>query len=221
MSMLADRPTTNTPNGPKGTKLPTGRSVIYNPSAEELQELTSRMPNAKKTSFGNYNVQTSVTSRSVGSTYIIDDDPSKHTGQTIGREEAERVAKLQDEYIGQADMLIVDGYIGNDPEHRSKARLYIEQANANIAGMQRQLYFEADAPAAGWDPEFVIIYTPNLAMPGYPDDRLISVDLESGITRVLNSDYFGESKKGGLRMWNAKVYEAGGLAMHAGCKRRA
>ena len=77
MSMLADRPTTNTPNGPKGTKLPTGRSVIYNPSAEELQELTSRMPNAKKTSFGNYNVQTSVTSRSVGSTYIIDDDPSK------------------------------------------------------------------------------------------------------------------------------------------------
>lgn len=218
MSMLADRPTTNTPNGPKGTKLPTGRSVIYNPSAEELQELTSRMPNAKKTSFGNYNVQTSVTSRSVGSTYIIDDDPSKHTGQTIGREEAERVAKLQDEYIGQADMLIVDGYIGNDPEHRSKARLYIEQANANIAGMQRQLYFEADAPAAGWDPEFVIIYTPNLAMPGYPDDRLISVDLESGITRVLNSDYFGESKKGGLRMWNAKVYEAGGLAMHAGCK---
>ncbi len=63
-----------------------------------------------------------------------------------------------------------------------------------------------------------MIYTPNLPMPGYPDDRLISVDLEAGVTRVMNSDYFGESKKGGLRMWNAKVFHAGGLAMHAGCK---
>jgi phosphoenolpyruvate carboxykinase (ATP) len=44
------------------------------------------------------------------------------------------------------------------------------------------------------------------------------VDLEAGITRVLNSDYFGESKKGGLRMWNKKVYDLGGLALHAGCK---
>ena len=64
-----------------------------------------------------------------------------------------------------------------------------------------------------------MIYTPNLEAPGYPDDRLIAVDLEHGVTRVLNSDYFGESKKGGLRMWNAKlVYDRGGLALHAGCK---
>jgi phosphoenolpyruvate carboxykinase (ATP) len=35
---------------------------------------------------------------------------------------------------------------------------------------------------------------------------------------VLNSDYFGESKKGGLRMWNNIVYDRGGLALHAGCK---
>jgi phosphoenolpyruvate carboxykinase (ATP) len=42
--------------------------------------------------------------------------------------------------------------------------------------------------------------------------------LDEGVTRVMNSDYFGESKKGGLRMWNRLVYDAGGLAMHAGCK---
>jgi phosphoenolpyruvate carboxykinase (ATP) len=47
---------------------------------------------------------------------------------------------------------------------------------------------------------------------------VIAVDLEHGVTRVLNSDYFGESKKGGLRMWNVIVYERGGLALHAGCK---
>ncbi|MGH2667861.1 MAG: phosphoenolpyruvate carboxykinase (ATP), partial [bacterium] len=103
-------------------------------------------------------------------------------------------------------------------EYRSRARLYIETANANIAGMQQQLYFPPDRLAADWVPELVIVFTPNLPMPGYQDDRVIAVDLDAGITRVLNSDYFGESKKGGLRMWNAKVYAAGGLAMHAGCK---
>ncbi|HET6347215.1 MAG TPA: phosphoenolpyruvate carboxykinase (ATP), partial [Myxococcota bacterium] len=72
--------------------------------------------------------------------------------------------------------------------------------------------------AHDWDPELVMIYTPNLPMPRYTDDRLISVDLESGISRVFNSDYFGESKKGGLRMWNKVIYDKGGLAMHAGCK---
>ena len=35
---------------------------------------------------------------------------------------------------------------------------------------------------------------------------------------MLNSDYFGESKKGGLRMWNNIVYDRGGLSLHAGCK---
>ena len=70
----------------------------------------------------------------------------------------------------------------------------------------------------GAEPEVQVIYTPGLAAPGYPDDRLIAVDLDNYVTRVLNSDYFGESKKGGLRMWNDIVYGKGGLALHAGLK---
>ncbi len=204
--------------GPHGTRLPAARSVRYNPAPSELQELTSRMPQARHTSFGNYNVQTRVTSRSKGSTYLVTDDPSLTTGQAISRMEGERAAHLQDEYIATRPMLVIDGYIGNEPEHRARARLYIEESNANIAGMQAQLYFPPDAPADEWEPELVMIYTPNLPMPDYPSDRLIAVDLEAGVTRVFNSDYFGESKKGGLRMWNDRVFTAGGLAMHAGCK---
>ena len=204
--------------GPRGMRLPPARSVRYNPTAAELQELTSRMPQARRTSFGNYNVQTRATSRSAGSTYLVTDDPSITTGKSISVEEGGRVAALQAGYIADRDMLVVDGYIGNDPQYRTRVRLYIEEANANIAGMQQQLYFPPDAPAHDWDPELVMIYTPNLPIPGYPDDRLISVNLDEGISRVFNSDYFGESKKGGLRMWNALVFERGGLAMHAGCK---
>jgi phosphoenolpyruvate carboxykinase (ATP) len=220
MSMLADR-TSAPPLAPNGAHLPAGASVRYNPSAGELQELTARMPNARRTSFGNYNVQTRATSRSAGSTYIVTDDPSVTTGKTITRSEYERVARLQDAYIAEQAMVIVDGYIGNDPAHRSRARLYVEEAAANVAGMQRQLYFPPDPDDAtdiAWEPELVMIYTPNLPMPGYPEERLIAVDLTAGISRVFNSDYFGESKKGGLRMWNDRIYREGGLAMHAGCK---
>ncbi len=204
--------------GPGGVRLPAARLVRYNPAAAQLQERTSHMPQARRTSFGNFNVQTRVTSRSVGSTYLVTDDPSVTTGQAISTTDARRVASVQAEYIAGQEMVVIDGYIGNDPEHRARARLYVEAANANIAGMQAQLFFPADAPAHDWDPQLVVIYTPNLPMPGFPDDRVITVDLEAGITRVCNSDYFGESKKGGLRMWNALVYASGGLAMHAGCK---
>src|SRR5438445_658423 len=50
-------------------------------------------------------------------------------------------------------------------------------------------------------------------------DAFTRVDARStASTYVLTSDYFGESKKGGLRMWNKIVYDKGGLPMHAGAK---
>ncbi|HEY2704794.1 MAG TPA: phosphoenolpyruvate carboxykinase [Candidatus Dormibacteraeota bacterium] len=202
----------------RGTSLPAAKSIRWNPSPEELRELTASMANARSTAFGNYNVGTRVVARSKASTYVVTDHPEKHSDQTIPRAEGERIAAMQDAYIAGQDMLVIDGYIGNDPDHRVAARLYIEAANANIAGMQQALYFSAEDAGPDFQPRLTVIYTPNLQAPGYPSDRVIAVDLDAGVTRVLNSDYFGESKKGGLRMWNALTYERGGLAMHAGCK---
>ncbi len=194
-------------------------SVDWNPSAERLRELTEKMPNSQITEFGNVVVKAKVDSRSSRSTFIVDDSTNA-TKQTIIRDEYNRVAAEQDAYITGQHVIVVDGYIGSDAEFRTKARLIMEAANANIAGMQRQLYYPVgeDHDPATWEPDTTVIYTPNLAAPGYPDDRLIAVDLNANITRVLNSDYFGESKKGGLRMWNNIVFERGGLALHAGCK---
>jgi phosphoenolpyruvate carboxykinase (ATP) len=190
--------------------------IFDNPSPEELRAFTEEMPNSRVTEFGNLNVQTSAVSRSAGSTYVVSDDPEITSGQTITRREFERIARMQDEYIAGRDMVVVDGFIGNVEGFRTRARLTIEKANANIAGMQQKLYYEGGS--GNRDPEVQVIYTPNLTASGYPDDRLIAVDLEGGVTRILNSDYFGESKKGGLRMWNTIVYDRGGLALHAGCK---
>jgi len=194
------------------------RNVLFRPAPEELRRLTEQMPNCRATRYGNVNVQTRVASRSKSSTFVVTDEPGRHSGLTMSRSEGERMARLQDEYIASRDMLVVDGYIGNDPAFRTPTRLIIEAANANIAAMQQILYYPLDRPEAPFDPELTVIYTPNLVAAGFPSERLIAVDLERRITRVFNSDYFGESKKGGLRMWNKLVYDRGGLAMHAGCK---
>ncbi|HEY6468313.1 MAG TPA: phosphoenolpyruvate carboxykinase [Candidatus Dormibacteraeota bacterium] len=200
------------------SNLPAARNIRWNPSPAELRELTSRMPNARHTEYDNYNVQTRVVSRSKASTYVVTDRPEEHSDQTMSRADGQKIADSQDAYIRDQDMLVIDGYIGNDSDHRVAARLYIEAANANIAGMQRWLYFDPENPGPDFAPVLTVIYTPNLEAPGYPNDRVIAVDLEAGVTRVLNSDYFGESKKGGLRMWNKLTYDQGGLSLHAGCK---
>jgi phosphoenolpyruvate carboxykinase (ATP) len=195
------------------------KEIIWNPKPEQLRELTEKMPNTRVTKHKNTNTKTRVDSRSKLSTYVVTDSPERHDSLTITREEYARVSKIQDEYIRGCQMVVVDGYIGNDLEFRVPARLIIERSNANVAGMQQHLYYPpTETELASFDPHLTIIYTPNLEMKGYPSDRLIAVDLDNGITRVFNSDYFGESKKGGLRMWNQMVYDRGGLALHAGCK---
>ncbi len=176
--------------------------------------MTAEMANAHPTAVGNLDVLTRVDSRSTASTYIVSDAPI-HGLQTMSRADYDAIADRQEEYLREQEMIVIDGDISNAPEVRTPARLIVERRNANVAGMQKHLYFERSAAA---EPAVTVIDTPNLTAPGYPNDRCIAVDLDNGVTRVLNSDYFGESKKGGLRMWNKIVYDIGGLAMHAGAK---
>ncbi|HHC09051.1 MAG TPA: phosphoenolpyruvate carboxykinase [Actinobacteria bacterium] len=214
-------------------KLPHAASVAKNPSQERLREWAlAYLPRVTVTEFGNLNYMAEVTARLAQSTFFVaEDEPFKNS---ISRADYERWAALQDAYIADKDMILIEGYIGPDPEFRTGCRLYIERTQANIPAMQQQLYFPKDDD---WTPEFTVIYTPGLradveaidpelmvwedesplASPS-PDDKLILVDLDNYVTRVLGSDYFGESKMGGLRMWNHLVYEAGGLALHSGLK---
>jgi phosphoenolpyruvate carboxykinase (ATP) len=195
-------------------RLPKAARVIDNPRPDELKAIVAEMPNARRTRYGNLNVQTHVLARSKRSTFVVTDEPDGQN-QSLPREVGAKWAAVQDAYIAGQEMVRIDGFIGGCPDFRVPARLYVERRNANIAAMQQQLYFEREDDA---EPELTVIYTPNLTAPGFPDDRLITVDLDQGVTRVFNSDYFGESKKGGLRMWNRLVYERGGLPLHAGAK---
>jgi len=200
------------------TEIPRAKSIRRGPTQAELRAFTAAMPTARHTAYDNYNVQTKVLARSTESTYIVTDDPASTSSKTISRAEGLRVKELQERHLLDRDILVVEGYIGNDEDFRCPARLVMDRAWANIAGMQDHLLFRGETVGEDFEPWFTVIYTPGLKADGYPQDRLIAVDLEEGVTRVLNSDYFGESKKGLLRMWNRLVYERGGLALHAGCK---
>src|SRR5438034_3647650 len=112
------------------------KSVLWNPAPEQLRRFTEEMPNCRRTEFGNVNVATRVVSRSKGSTFVATDTPEHHSDQTISRAELDRMAKIQNDYIKTRDILVIEGFIGNDPEFRTAARLIIEKANANIAAMQ-------------------------------------------------------------------------------------
>jgi phosphoenolpyruvate carboxykinase (ATP) len=194
--------------------LPPARSVVVNPTQEQMRSwVLEHMPRITETEFGNLNYQAEVTARLAHSTFFIADEEIHQN--RMGRAEYESWASVQDEYIADKDMILIEGYIGPDPSFRTGAALYMERSNANIPAMQQQLYFPRDDD---WSREFSVVYTPGLRAPGKPDERLILVDLDNYVTRVIGSDYFGESKMGGLRMWNHLVYQRGGLALHSGLK---
>ncbi|MFA9429757.1 phosphoenolpyruvate carboxykinase [Egicoccus sp. AB-alg2] len=195
-------------------ELPKAKSVAVNPTQAELREwVLEYMPRVTETEFGNLNYQARILARLTPSTFFVSDEPTGK--QVMPRAEAQEWAAKQDAYIADQDMVLIEGYIGPDPAFRTGSRVYMEKANSNVPAMQQQLYFPRDED---WTPEFTVIYTPGLRVPEHHEECLILVDLDNYVTRVFGSDYFGESKMGGLRMWNKLVYDRGGLAMHSGAK---
>ena len=195
--------------------------VYPNPTQEQFRALAlEHTPNMVRTDRGSLNNVASIAkARSAANTYVIAEDPAKHTSKTLSPADARRYIEAQEAYLRTHELVRVDGYIGNHPESRVRATLWMTVEGANVAAMQQILYFPPEpAELADWSPEFQVIYTPGLAAEGQDKGRLILVDVERYVTRVMGSDYFGESKKGGLRMLNARVFRAGGLVLHAGAK---
>ena len=195
-------------------ELPKAKSVAVNPTQDEMRAWALEyLDDARLTEFGNVNYTARIKARQAPSTFFVSDEP---TGKpTKPRAFYDEWAARQDAHVADLDMILIEGYIGPDPDFRTGCRLFMEKTQANIPGMQQQLYFPVDEL---YEPEFTVIYTPTLRTPEFGEDCLILVDLDNYVTRVLGSDYFGESKMGGLRMWNRLVYDRGGLAMHSGAK---
>ena len=202
---------------------------IENPSQEELRELTLKYtPAVLKTAYGNLNKITRNKARMAKYTYVIaeEKDKDKYSHKIIGPEKAEKLIHIQKQYIeNNLPFLIeVDGYIGNEYGKAVPVQWLYSPAGANVAGMQQVLAFPREMVEPDeelkqpFKPLFRIVFTPELFLDDMPGRQAIIVDLERYITYVIGADYFGESKKGALRMLNHYVYSRGGLVLHAGAK---
>ena len=197
---------------------------IENPSQAELKELAlAHTPCVQKTAVGSINKVTRNKARMAKYTYIIDTQ-DRWSHQIIDPDKARGLIERQAKYIADKGKLIaIDGYSGLGGGAFGTTWLYTIEG-ANIAGMQQILAFprsDAESPeqlAQPFHPTFRLIYTPDLFLDDMPGRQAIIVDMESFTTHVIGADYFGESKKGVLRMLNHFVYQKGGLVLHAGAK---
>ena len=124
-------------------QLPAAKSVSVNPTQDEMRAWTLEfMPRIIVTEFDNLSYEAEVTARLARSTFFIAEEEIFQN--RMSRVEADEWAAKQDAYIADKEMILIEGYIGPDPDFQTGARLFMEKTQANIPAMQQQLYFPKD-----------------------------------------------------------------------------
>ncbi len=201
-------------------------SYIENPTQDELRLLTLKhTPAVIKTKQGSLVKVSRNKNRVAKYTYVIGnkEDASKRSMQLIDPSIAKDLIKRQAAYIQhKGELIAIDGYLGIGKRAVGVQWLYTLEG-ANIAGMQQTLSFPREQVEGGkihapFQPTLRVIYTPDFSVDEMPGRQAVLVDLENWTTYIMGPDYFGESKKGALRMLNEWVYQKGGMVLHAGAK---
>jgi len=223
----ADRPQSSGPAGSPGNARPFAVRYLENPSQDELRALAlEHTPSVLKTRQGSIVKVSRNKNRVAKYTYVVatPEEAKAFNIAPIDPAKARELIARQAEYIKSKGALIaIDGYLGLGPRAVGVEWLYSLEG-ANIAGMQQCLAFprravEGDAFASKpFKPSLRIVYTPDLFLEDMPGKQAILVDLSTWTTYIMGADYFGESKKGALRMLNDFVYRQNGLVLHAGAK---
>ncbi len=172
----------------------------------------------RKTKYCNYNFISAVKNRSAGLTvYIGSSDVIQSELTPKQRKILARAPETIDtvlKYLQKAPLLCNVRTMGANPEFTPTCTLYVSLArpdSVRLAHMMNGSLFENREMKL---PSLYIIDLPEW----HEKDRQVICLPEIGVTFVLGSDYFGEVKKGFLRMamWYAK--QKGMLGLHAGAK---
>ena len=191
-------------------------NVAY-PNPIELRRTAERY--GVRTVYGNYNFVSTVKNRSAWLTVYIG-SPKMLQRQVDQKQKeilrnAPKTVELVNEYVKRAPLVCVERTMGNNSYFNPQCTLYVSVHRKEMIRLaymvgQTLFAFRNKAPV----PEFYLLYVPEWQ----EKDRQILVFPEIGVTYVLGSDYYGEAKKGFLRMamWAAK--QKGMLGIHAGAK---
>ncbi|KXZ40338.1 phosphoenolpyruvate carboxykinase (ATP) [Alkalithermobacter thermoalcaliphilus JW-YL-7 = DSM 7308] len=183
------------------------KNVIVNPSVEELRSMSKDMEIT--TEFGSPCYITNVRNRSAKNSFIVDDVCLGVDQQGIKREKADEIIDKVNKYLLDTELVRIDRKMGMHDKFSFNCRLYITKKYSRIGYMWHNTLFD---PVDTENPDLVSVYVPE-----WPE-RIIIVYPEEGVTYILGTDYFGESKKSFLRMAMYKVKKMGGIGLHAGSK---
>lgn len=213
---------------PEKNLKPYNVKYIENPTQSELKKLSLKhTPSMMKTKYGNLNKISRCKARKAKLTYIIgpESDADKWSSKMISPEKAEEIIERQKKYIeDKGTLIVINGYEGIDKNYAVPVQWMYTLEGANVAGMQQILAFpremveDKDELKKPFIPKMRLVMTPGFLLEDMPGKIAIIVDIENNVTYAMGSDYFGESKKGMLRMLNEWVYQRGGLVLHAGGK---
>jgi len=172
-----------------------------------------------RTRFGSYNFVSTVKNRSAGLTIIA--SPNLEHQRIVSARQRELIANLPktlktlEEYLKRSPFICVERTMGDNNEFSPRCTMFQSvhrEEMARLAHMVNQTLMPRDESKPG--PELYLVYIPEWQ----EKDRQIVVLPDIGTTFVLGTDYYGEAKKGFLRMamWEAK--QRGMLGLHAGAK---
>ncbi|HJX23075.1 MAG TPA: phosphoenolpyruvate carboxykinase [Candidatus Bathyarchaeia archaeon] len=188
---------------------------VLHPQPRDVRRMAEQF--GTMTGFSNYNFCSTVKNRSAGLTVYVG-GPQVAQARLNQRQkelirDAPKTVALVQRYLNKAPFVCVERTMGDNPYFTPYCTLFVStyrKEMVRLAHMVSQTLFD---PREG-EPKLYLVYIPEWQ----EKDRQILVFPEIGVTYVLGSDYYGEAKKGFLRMamWNAK--QRGMLGLHAGAK---
>ncbi len=196
------------------------REYIRRLSRSDITTIRARGTDDVMTTYDSPAFITRVTSRSAAFTEVFFADPD------------DRKIKLMDtaaHYLMESvdDLLVMDKQMGLHPEHSHYCRTIMTRPFARLLAMWDKLIFDVPEGREKEEPDQILVMIPEwyevASNHGLPQ-RAILCDAANRVTFVLGTDYFGEVKKGHLRMamyqekLRYKEGKGGGLGIHAGGK---
>lgn len=189
---------------------------VARPDGDQLRRMAE--PHGVRTEFGSVNFSSVVRNRSKDLTVILGPpgivDGGLNPGQQRIVHELPETLKKVHSYIQHCPLVATARAMGTNREFAPHCTMYVSTHRKDCIRLPYMWYQTMYDARLASGPEMNLVYIPEWQ----EKDRQALVFPEIGVTYVLGTDYFGEAKKGFLRMamWFAKV--RGMLGLHAGSK---
>ena len=199
------------------------RGEIFELALKDTVTLETRGTDDVLNSFGSPSFVTKVTSRSAKMTEVFFGEPDERQAEIL----REAYGWLERHVETGGKLLVMDKLMGLHPEHSHHCRTIVTPEYARMLVLWDKLIFDLPKESEGNEPEQIEILIPEWGeyaeSKGLPPISILA-DADNRATWALGTDYFGEVKKGHLRMamYREKVLMkeggGGGLGIHAGGK---